>query len=150
MIYSKVFIDAFGYELAPNVVTSDDLESRLEPPYKALHMQKGQLETLTGIRERRFWDRGFPMYEGAIRAGKKAMDALTGLAKTALTDELVGKANFSFGEQFTTANKRLSQARSRGDKGGSIANRILMDIAKQQNPEQLMKVLQSARLSDSG
>ena len=75
MIYSNVFIDAFGYELAPNVVTSDDLENRLEPLYRALHMQKGQLETLTGIRERRFWDPGFPMYEGAVRAGKKAMDA---------------------------------------------------------------------------
>ena len=75
MRYSNVFIDSFGYELAPNVVTSDDIEARLEPVYKALHFQKGQLEALTGIRERRFWDPGYSMHEGAIKAGQKAIDA---------------------------------------------------------------------------
>jgi len=74
MLYSKVYIDAFGYELAPNVVTSDDIEKRLEPLYEALHFQKGQLEALTGIRERRFWDPGYKMYQGAVKAGKKAME----------------------------------------------------------------------------
>lgn len=75
MLYSNVHIESFGYELAPNVVTSDDIEKRLEPVYQALHFQKGQLEALTGIRERRFWDRGYPMHEGAIKAGRKAIDA---------------------------------------------------------------------------
>jgi 3-oxoacyl-[acyl-carrier-protein] synthase-3 len=75
MRYSKVYLDTFGYELPPNVVTSDDLEKRLEPVYEALHLQKGQLEAITGIRERRFWDPGFKMHEGAIRAGRKALDA---------------------------------------------------------------------------
>jgi 3-oxoacyl-[acyl-carrier-protein] synthase-3 len=75
MLYSKVYIDSFGYELAPNVVTSDDIEKRLEPLYKTLHFQKGQLEALTGIRERRFWDQDYPMQEGAIKAGQNAMDA---------------------------------------------------------------------------
>ena len=70
-----MYIDSFGYELAPNVVTSDDIETRLEPLYNALHFQKGQLEALTGIRERRFWDPGYPMHEGAIKAGQKAIDA---------------------------------------------------------------------------
>ena len=75
MLYSNVFIDAFGYELAPNIITSDDIEARLEPVYKALHFQKGQLEALTGIQERRFWDPGYSMHEGAIKAGQKAVDA---------------------------------------------------------------------------
>jgi 3-oxoacyl-[acyl-carrier-protein] synthase III len=75
MLYTNVHIDAFGYELAPNVVTSDDIERRLEPLYEALRFQKGQLEALTGIQERRFWDPGFTMYEGAVKAGRKAMDA---------------------------------------------------------------------------
>ena len=44
MLYSNVYIDSFGYELAPNVVTSEDIEKRLEPLYKALHFQKGQLQ----------------------------------------------------------------------------------------------------------
>lgn len=75
MLYSNVYIDSFGYELAPNVVTSEDIENRLEPLYEALHFQKGQLEALTGIRERRFWDPGYPMHKGAIKAGQKAIDA---------------------------------------------------------------------------
>ena len=75
MLYSKVYIDSLGYELAPNVVTSDDIEKGLQPLYEALHFQKGQLEALTGIRERRFWDTGYPMHEGAIKAGQKALEA---------------------------------------------------------------------------
>ena len=73
MRYAKVNIDAFGYELPPNVVTSEDLELRLEPLYEALHFQKGQLEAITGIRERRFWDPDFKMHTGAIKAGRKAL-----------------------------------------------------------------------------
>ncbi len=75
MQYSKVYISSFGYELAPNVVTSDDLEKRIEPLYEALHFQKGQLEAITGIHERRFWDPGYKVSEGAIKAGKKAIEA---------------------------------------------------------------------------
>ncbi len=75
MLYSKVYIESFGYELAPNVVTSDDLENRLTPLYETLRIQKGQLEAITGIRERRFWDPDFKMYQGAIKAAEKAFEA---------------------------------------------------------------------------
>ncbi len=74
MLYSKVHMESFGYELAPNVITSDDLEKRLEPLYEALNFQKGQLEAITGIRERRFWDKGFRMGDGAISAGRKSIE----------------------------------------------------------------------------
>jgi 3-oxoacyl-[acyl-carrier-protein] synthase III len=73
--YTRVFIDSFGYELPSNVVTSDDLERRLAPLYDALRIQRGQLEAITGIRERRYWDPGFPLSLGAIRAGRKALAA---------------------------------------------------------------------------
>jgi 3-oxoacyl-[acyl-carrier-protein] synthase-3 len=79
MKYSKVNLEAFGYELPPNVVTSDDLEQRLTPVYEALRFQKGQLEAITGIRERRFWDPGFSMSTGAVLAGRKAIDAADGI-----------------------------------------------------------------------
>ncbi|MBT4363396.1 MAG: 3-oxoacyl-ACP synthase III [Desulfobacterales bacterium] len=75
MLYSKVYIDSFGYELAPNVVTSADIEKRLEPFYEKLHFKKGQLESLTGIYERRFWDYKHTMHEGAVKAGNKAIEA---------------------------------------------------------------------------
>jgi len=75
MRYSRVCLESFGYELPPNVVTSEDLERRLAPMYAALKIQKGQLEAITGIRERRHWDPGFRLPLGAARAGRKAIDA---------------------------------------------------------------------------
>jgi acyl-CoA:acyl-CoA alkyltransferase len=73
MRYTNVKIAGLGYELPPNVITSDDLELRLAPLYEKLHLQPGQLEALTGIGERRFWDRDFRLSQGAIAAGHKAL-----------------------------------------------------------------------------
>jgi len=75
MKYSRVCIESFGYELPSTVVTSEDLERRLEPMYDALRIQRGQLEAITGIRERRYWEPGFPLHQGASRAGRKAIEA---------------------------------------------------------------------------
>ena len=73
MRYSRVYIDAMGYELAPVVVTSLELENRLKPLYDALHLSEGQLESLTGIAERRWWDPGYPLSEGATAAARHAL-----------------------------------------------------------------------------
>ncbi len=74
MKYTKVNLTGLAYELAPNVVTSEELEKRVEPVYQALRLPLGQLEALTGIRERRWWDPGFKLSDGAARAGKKALE----------------------------------------------------------------------------
>jgi len=74
MRYTKVSLEGLTYELAPNVVSSAELEKRVESVYDALHFPLGQLEALTGIRERRWWDAGFKLTEGATRAGKKALE----------------------------------------------------------------------------
>jgi len=71
--YQNVFLESFGYELPPNVVASQDLEDRLDPLYRRLHLQRGQLEVITGIYERRFWDPGFRVSDGAVMAGRKAL-----------------------------------------------------------------------------
>ncbi len=73
MKYSRVYIESVGYELAPIVVTSTELENRLKPMYDALHIPMGQLEALTGIRERRWWKPNTRVSEGAIAAAKKAL-----------------------------------------------------------------------------
>lgn len=73
MKYSRVYIESVGYELAPIVVTSAELEQRLKPMYDALHISPGQLEALTGIRERRWWKPNTPISHGAIAAAKKAL-----------------------------------------------------------------------------
>jgi len=83
MKYTKVFIDAIDYELGPNVVTSSELEKRILPMLDALHIPPGQLEALTGIRERRWWNPGFALSEGAARAARAALGQ-TGLTATDL------------------------------------------------------------------
>jgi acyl-CoA:acyl-CoA alkyltransferase len=75
MKYNNVHISALGYQLAPVVVTSAELETRLEPLYRSLHIAPGQLEALTGIRERRWWEPAYPLSRGAISAGRKALTA---------------------------------------------------------------------------
>src|ERR1051325_6566747 len=62
-----------GYELPPVVVTSGELEGRLEGMYRKLHIAPGQLEALTGIAERRWWNEGFTLSDGAAAAAKKAL-----------------------------------------------------------------------------
>ena len=84
MRYERACIESIGYELPPTVVTSAALEARLEPLYQQLHLQPGQLEALTGIRERRFWKPGATMVEGATRAAQKA------LAASGVTSEDIG------------------------------------------------------------
>ena len=74
MKYSNVYIQSLGYELAPVVVTSTELESRLAPLYQALRFVPGQLQALTGIRERRWWEPGYPLSRGAIAAARKALE----------------------------------------------------------------------------
>ena len=74
MNYSKVYIEGLGYTLAPVVVTSEELESRLEPLYEALKIPVGQLEALTGIAERRWWPSDHRLSDGAISAARMSLD----------------------------------------------------------------------------
>lgn len=74
MQYSRVQIESIGYKLGPVVVTSDELESRLAPMYEKLHMPQGQLKALTGIEERRWWEEGYSLSEGASSAAQKALE----------------------------------------------------------------------------
>ena len=83
MRYSRVQLAGMGYELAPNVVTSAELEERVAPVYRKLGLPPGQLEALTGIRERRWWDPGHRLTEGALAAARKAL-ASSGVPASAL------------------------------------------------------------------
>lgn len=73
MNYDKVELTALGYELAPVVVTSEELETRLAPMLRKLHIADGQLEHLTGIWERRWWTPDTPVSQGATAAAKKVL-----------------------------------------------------------------------------
>ena len=78
MKYSDIHIGGIGYELAPVVVTSDDIEDRLASLYAKLKIQPGQLEAWTGIQERRWWPEGVTVVEGARAATRKVLD-MTGI-----------------------------------------------------------------------
>jgi 3-oxoacyl-[acyl-carrier-protein] synthase-3 len=75
MKYSRVFVEAMGYELPPVVVTSAELEARLGTLYRALRIPDGQLEAWTGIAERRWWDEGYTLSDGAVAAARHALAA---------------------------------------------------------------------------
>jgi len=83
MKYHHVRFQAFGYELPPEVITSEDIEERLAPVYKKLKLPQGRLELMSGIKERRFWPRGTRPSDGAVLAGKKAI-AASGIPPTEL------------------------------------------------------------------
>lgn len=71
--YERVFLSTLGYELGPVVVTTAELEERLAPAYTRLGLQPGQLEAWTGISERRWWQPGTPLSQGATAAAHKAL-----------------------------------------------------------------------------
>jgi 3-oxoacyl-[acyl-carrier-protein] synthase-3 len=73
MKYNRVFVDSIGYELAPVVVATQELEARLRPAFEALRLPAGQLEALTGIVERRWWDANYSVAQGATAAAQKAL-----------------------------------------------------------------------------
>jgi 3-oxoacyl-[acyl-carrier-protein] synthase III len=75
MRWTRVCIEAIGYELPDERVTSASLEAKLKPLYSALRLESGQVEALTGIRERRIWPPGPRMSDCAARAARKALDA---------------------------------------------------------------------------
>lgn len=58
MRYEHVCIEAVSCTLPPHVVTSDEIEAQLAPVYERLGLPAGRLELMTGIQERRFFDRG--------------------------------------------------------------------------------------------
>lgn len=73
--YDNVCLEAFGYDLPDEIVTTDELERRLEPLYRRLRLPTGRLELMTGIRERRFFSGDMPPSAASIRCGERAIAA---------------------------------------------------------------------------
>ncbi len=68
---NHVVIEAIAYELAPLRITSIDIEAQLKGLLDRLGIPLGQLEALTGIRERRFWAPGVKTSDAATLAARK-------------------------------------------------------------------------------
>ena len=81
MRYENVCVEALAYELPPHVVTSDEIEQQLSPIYERLGLPFGRLELMTGIRERRFFDRGIKPGQISTVTANKALAASGLIAK---------------------------------------------------------------------
>ena len=73
MKYQNVCIEAVACTLPEEIVTSEQLEQRLEPLYSRLKLPAGRLELMTGIRQRRFWA------PGTLPSDKSVASALAAL-----------------------------------------------------------------------
>jgi acyl-CoA:acyl-CoA alkyltransferase len=75
MRYKNVCVEAVVHQLPPNVVTSEDIERQLAPVYERLNLPFGRLELMTGIQERRFFDRGTLPGQISVTAANAAVEA---------------------------------------------------------------------------
>jgi 3-oxoacyl-[acyl-carrier-protein] synthase III len=80
MKYQNVCLEAIAYTLPDEIVTSDQLESRLEPLYRRLRLPSGRLELMTGIRERRVWAPGTMPSDKSVASAAQAL-RMAGLDK---------------------------------------------------------------------
>ena len=73
--YANVCLEALGYDLPDETVTTDELERRLAPLYERLRLPPGRLELMTGIRERRFYPGDMPPSAASLRSARRALEA---------------------------------------------------------------------------
>jgi len=74
MRFSHTVIESLATALAPDVLTSADIERRLAPLYERLRLPEGRLELMTGIRERRVWPAGTRPSDASAAAGRAVLE----------------------------------------------------------------------------
>ena len=75
MRYQHVCLESFGYVLPDEIVTSDEIEKKMEPIYQRLRLPAGRLELMTGIKQRRFWKPRTRPSQFSIQSCQNAIDA---------------------------------------------------------------------------
>lgn len=75
MHYQHVCLESFGYLLPDEVISTAEIEARLEPVYRRLRLPAGRLELMTGIRERRFWSPETVPSGPSVISGERAIVA---------------------------------------------------------------------------
>jgi len=73
--YNRVCIEAWAYTLPDEIVSTEQIESRLSPLYDRLKLPLGRLELMTGIRERRFFSATERPSRVSAETGRKAIVA---------------------------------------------------------------------------
>ncbi|MFH0924923.1 MAG: 3-oxoacyl-ACP synthase III [bacterium] len=73
ILYNNVCIESLGYLLPENKLTSSEIETQLSPIYEKLKLPFGRLEMMSGIKERRLWNKGTLPSQAAIKAGQEVL-----------------------------------------------------------------------------
>jgi acyl-CoA:acyl-CoA alkyltransferase len=73
MKFSRVCIESIAWIKPPVEITSDEIENRLSPAYERLHLPKGRIELMTGIKARHFWERPVSASFASAQAGEKVL-----------------------------------------------------------------------------
>ena len=72
--FEHVHIESLAHATPERVITSAEIEARLAPLYERLKLNAGRLELMSGIRERRAFERGTRPSASAARAGALALE----------------------------------------------------------------------------
>jgi len=73
MQYQNVCLETIACTLPEEIVTSEEIEARLDPLYRRLRLPEGRLELMTGIVQRRFWPPGMLPGEKSVETAEKAI-----------------------------------------------------------------------------
>lgn len=103
MRFENVVIEALGYALPEEIVTSQDIERRLAPVYERFGLHEGRIELMSGVRERRFWPAGTLPSQAATLAAQDALrrsnippESIGCLLHTAVSRDCLEPATASF------------------------------------------------------
>ncbi|HOU51100.1 MAG: 3-oxoacyl-ACP synthase III [Smithella sp.] len=74
MKFRNAVISSFAYHLPEQVMTSEEIEKKLDPLYQRLKLPAGRIELMTGIKERRFWPPGTMPSDLSTQAAKNLFE----------------------------------------------------------------------------
>ena len=72
MKYENVYIESIAYVIPSLEIRTQDIEQEISALYRRLGLRPGWLQTVTGIRARRFWETHLQPSDIATRAAEKA------------------------------------------------------------------------------
>ena len=81
MRYKNVYIESLAYVIPSLEIRTSDIETEIQSLYQRLGMKPGWLQSVTGIRARRFWEPHLRPSDVATRAAEKAL-LQAGIART--------------------------------------------------------------------
>jgi 3-oxoacyl-[acyl-carrier-protein] synthase-3 len=72
--HQNVALLSVASTIAPRITTSEEIDHRLQPVLKRLHLPKGLLQRVAGVHERRNWGVGQNFDDAAVSAGQRALE----------------------------------------------------------------------------